>query len=128
MGVVGLQGVRRPEGLSSGQAAPWFCAGLTVYHALQSAGVVAGQRVAIFGVGGLGHLAIQLAAGSGAEVVALDVSPAKLQLARAMGVKEALDASDPEAVRRLKNGGGPPVALGTAPAHAASCLGAQTPR
>jgi propanol-preferring alcohol dehydrogenase len=128
MRVRASQAVPIPEGLSSAQAAPWFCAGLTAYHALQSAGVTAGQGVAIFGVGGLGHLAIQLAAGSGAEVVALDVSPAKLQLARAMGVKEVLDASDPEAVRRLKDGGGPHVALVTAPSKAAYDLAVKTLR
>ena len=128
MRVRASQAVPIPEGLSSVQAAPWFCAGLTVYHALQSAGVAAGQRVAIFGVGGLGHLAIQLASGSGAEVVALDVSLAKLQLARAMGVKEALNALDPEAVHRLKEGGGPHVALVTAPSRAAYDLAVKTLR
>src|SRR5258708_11912207 len=88
MRVRAAQAVPIPEGLSSAQAAPLFCAGLTVYHALQSAGVAAGQRVAIFGVGGVGHLAIQLASGSGADVVALHVSPAKLQLAPAIGVRQ----------------------------------------
>ena len=48
-----------PENLSSEEAAPLFCAGLTVYRALKRAGVSAGQKVAIFGVGGLGHLAVQ---------------------------------------------------------------------
>jgi propanol-preferring alcohol dehydrogenase len=128
MRVRASQAVPLPEGLSSVQAAPWFCAGVTVYHALQSAGVAAGQRVAIFGVGGLGHLAIQLASGSGAEVVALDVSPAKLQLARALGVKETLDALDPETVHRLKEGGGPHVALVAAPSKAAYDLAIKTLR
>jgi propanol-preferring alcohol dehydrogenase len=128
MRVRASQAVPIPDGLSSAQAAPWFCAGLTVYHALQNAGVAAGQRVAIFGVGGLGHLAIQLAAGSGAEVVALDVSPAKLELARALGVKEALDGLDPDAVRRLRDGGGPHVALVTAPSKAAYDLAVKTLR
>jgi propanol-preferring alcohol dehydrogenase len=117
-----------PQGLPSEQAAPCFCAGLTVYHACRNAGVVGGQRVAVFGVGGLGHIAIQLARSAGAEVVALDVSPAKLELARSLGAREAYDARDPGTAERLKSAGAPHVALVTAAAKAAYDLAAQTLR
>ncbi len=60
--------VRIPEELRDEDAAPLLCAGVTSYRALKKAHVVAGQRVAVFGVGGLGHLAIQLARALGAEV------------------------------------------------------------
>src|SRR5215510_4852168 len=55
-----------PENLNFEQAAPLLCAGLTVHKAIKTSGVEAGQKVAIFGIGGLGHLAIQLAKARGA--------------------------------------------------------------
>jgi propanol-preferring alcohol dehydrogenase len=128
MRVKASQAVPVPESLPAAQAAPCFCAGLTVYHAWRNAGFVAGQRVAIFGVGGLGHLAVQLARGAGAEVVALDLSSTKLDLARALGVQEALDVGDPETIARLKRGGGPHLALVTAPSKAAYDLALKTLR
>ena len=78
-----------PAALTSAEAAPLFCAGLTVYRALKNAGVRAGQRVAIFGIGGLGHLAVQIAHAWGAEVIALDVDPAKLSFAKELGAVHA---------------------------------------
>jgi len=109
------QAIAIPEGLTSREAAPLFCAGLTVFHAARLAGISAGRRVAIFGVGGLGHLAIQLARVAGAEVAAIDVHPAKLDLARRVGASLALDARDAASIEALKEGGGPHVALVTAP-------------
>jgi len=70
-----------PDGLSALEAAPLFCAGLTVYRALKGAGIVPGQRLAVFGIGGLGHLAVQFGRAFGAEVTAIDISPEKLELA-----------------------------------------------
>src|SRR6202042_2895064 len=67
-----------PEQLSSSDAAPLFCAGVTVYRALQHAKIQPGQRLAVFGVGGLGQLAVQIGAGLGAAVTAIDVSDEKL--------------------------------------------------
>ncbi|MBI3450414.1 MAG: zinc-dependent alcohol dehydrogenase [Acidobacteria bacterium] len=113
--VLASQAVAIPEGLPSHEAAPLFCAGLTVYHAARLAGISAGQRVAVFGVGGLGHLAIQIARVAGADVVAVDVHPSKLDLARKVGASAALDARDAASVEALKAAGGPHVALVTAP-------------
>jgi propanol-preferring alcohol dehydrogenase len=107
------QAVPVPAGLDPAEAAPLFCAGLTVFHACRLAGVAAGQRLAVIGVGGLGHLAIQIGRCLGAEVVAADVSRAKLELARRCGALDVVDASAPEAVARLR-AAGPHVAMVTA--------------
>jgi propanol-preferring alcohol dehydrogenase len=106
-----------PEPLSSAEAAPLFCAGLTVYHALRNTGVEAGQRVAILGVGGLGHLAVQLARHLGAEVVAADVSEAKLELARSLGAAETFDATAGGVAREIRAGGEPHVVVVTSAAR-----------
>src|SRR3984893_5740443 len=66
-----------PDGLSCTEAAPLFCAGVTVYRALRRAKIEAGQRLAILGVGGLGHLAVQIGHGLGAVVTGIDVSEDK---------------------------------------------------
>ncbi|HXM65744.1 MAG TPA: alcohol dehydrogenase catalytic domain-containing protein [Candidatus Acidoferrum sp.] len=115
-----------PDGLSAVEAAPLFCAGLTVYRALKSAGIVAGQRLAIFGIGGLGHLAVQIGRAFGAEVIAIDISEDKLELARSFGSASALAATS-DTVKQLRRKGGVHVALVTSAAKAAydmafSCL------
>lgn len=115
-----------PDGLSALEAAPLFCAGVTVYRALKSAEIVAGQRLAIFGIGGLGHLAVQIGRAFGAEVTAIDISEEKLELARSLGAASALAATS-DVVKQLRRKGGVHVALVTSAAKAAydmafSCL------
>ena len=83
--------VRLPGGAAS-DLAPLMCAGLTAYGALDRAGVAGGETCAIFGCGGLGLYAVQLAARRGAHVVAVDRDPAKLALARAMGARTTLQS------------------------------------
>ncbi len=78
---------RIPNGLSILQAAPMCCAGLTAYKALKTAALRPGEWVAIFGVGGLGHLAIQLARRSGLRVAVSDIVPEKLQQAVDLGAE-----------------------------------------
>ncbi len=111
--------LRVPDALSSEQAAPLFCAGVTVYRALKNAQVVAGQRVAVFGIGGLGHLAVQVARAFAAEVIALDVSDDKLALARELGATTVLNVADPEALKAIRKLGGAHVAVVTSAAKAA---------
>jgi alcohol dehydrogenase, propanol-preferring len=94
-----------PDELSAEAAAPLFCAGLTVYRSLKNADVAAGQRVGIFGVGGLGHLAVQIARAKGAHVVALDVDASKLELAKKLGAAETLNVTDAEAMKGLRKQG-----------------------
>ena len=71
-----------PDGLSPAEAAPLFCAGVTVYRALKQSGISRGQRLAVFGLGGLGHLAVQIGREFGAEVTAVDISDEKLARAK----------------------------------------------
>jgi alcohol dehydrogenase, propanol-preferring len=111
--------VKVPGGISAIQAAPLFCAAVTVYRALKHAGPLNGRRVAVFGVGGLGHLAVQLGRTFGAEVIAIDVSDEKLELARHLGAANALNASAADVVKQLRRGGGVHVAMVTSAAKAA---------
>jgi len=108
-----------PDGLSCIDAAPLFCAGVTVYRALQHAKIQAGQRLAVFGVGGLGHLAVQIGRGLGAIVTAIDVSEEKLALARSFGASVALNAASSNVVKELRRAGGVHAALVTSAAKAA---------
>jgi alcohol dehydrogenase, propanol-preferring len=108
-----------PDGLTAEAAAPLFCAGLTVYRALKNAQAGAGQKVAIVGIGGLGHLAVQIAKAWGAHVIALDVDPAKLQLAREFGADQTFDAANAEDIKTLRKQGGVHVAVVTSAAKAA---------
>lgn len=98
--------VEVPDGVDPVAVAPLTCAGLTTYAALRRAGTRDGDRVAVFGIGGLGHLAVQYARLAGAEVVAVDVVPEKLELARELGAAEAVDAAGEDPVRALRKLGG----------------------
>ena len=110
-----------PDNLSFEEAAPLLCAGLTVHSALKKSDAQAGQKVAIFGVGGLGHLAIQLAKAKGAEVVAVDVADDKLELARECGADIAVNAATTQAHREIKKitGGGAHVVMVTSGSRSA---------
>ncbi|HWO02589.1 MAG TPA: zinc-dependent alcohol dehydrogenase [Blastocatellia bacterium] len=91
-----------PENLSSEEAAPLFCAGVTVYRAIKNSGVKPGQRLAVFGIGGLGHLAVQIAKTFGAEVIAVDISDDKLEFARSLGATTTFNAAKEDAVKAIK--------------------------
>ena len=108
-----------PGNLLPVDAAPLFCAGLTVYRALRKAGPLVGRRLAVFGVGGLGHLAVQLGKNFGAEVIAIDVSDAKLELASALGASGAFNAATTDVVKQLRRSGGVHVSLVTSGVKAA---------
>jgi len=108
-----------PDGLSCIDAAPLFCAGVTVYRALRHAKMQAGQRLAVFGVGGLGHLAAQIGRGLGAIVTAIDVSEEKLAQARNWGASVTLNAATTNVVKELRRTGGVHSALVTSAAKAA---------
>lgn len=108
-----------PESLSSVQAAPLFCAGVTVYRALKNARMTRGQRLAVIGVGGLGHIAVQIGREFGAEVTAIDVSEEKLALATSLGAAAGLNAASPDLPKQLRAIGGFHVALVTSAAKAA---------
>lgn len=108
-----------PQGLSSLEVAPLFCAGVTVYRALRQSKISRGQRLAVFGVGGLGHLAIQIARNLGAEITAIDVADDKLAMAKSLGAAGTLNAKTADVIKELRAQGGAHVALVTSAAKAA---------
>ncbi|MGQ5578129.1 alcohol dehydrogenase AdhP [Streptomyces sp. ECR3.8] len=103
-----------PDGVSALDAAPLTCAGVTTYKALKVADVRPAQLVAISGVGGLGHLAVQYAKIAGARVAAIDVTDDKLRLARELGADIVIDARTQDVATELKRHGGAHVALALA--------------
>jgi alcohol dehydrogenase, propanol-preferring len=108
-----------PDGLTSVDAAPLFCAGVTVYRALKHAKIQPGQRLAVFGVGGLGHLAVQIGIDLGAIVTAIDVSDEKLAHAKSLGASATLNSASVNVVKEMRRGGGAHVAIVTSAAKAA---------
>jgi propanol-preferring alcohol dehydrogenase len=109
--------VKVPDGVDPFDAAPLACAGVTTYKAIKVAGTRSSDLVAVFGVGGLGHLAIQYAAIAGGRVVAVDVIDSKLELARELGAEFTVNAAreDPvEAIRKL-GGADQAIALAVSP-------------
>jgi propanol-preferring alcohol dehydrogenase len=102
-----------PESLSAAEAAPLLCAGLTVYKAMKSSGLKAGQRMAVFGVGGLGHLAIQIARAMDVQVCAIDVTDEKLEFAKTLGAEWTVNGATEAVPKRLRAIGGAHVALVT---------------
>ena len=109
--------VKVPDGVDSFDAAPLTCAGVTTYKAVKVAGTRPSNLVAVFGVGGLGHLAIQYAAIAGGRVVAVDLIDEKLELARELGAEFTVNAKteDPvEAIQRL-GGADQAIALAVSP-------------
>ncbi|NBM19146.1 alcohol dehydrogenase AdhP [Streptomyces sp. GC420] len=95
-----------PDGIDPRDAAPLTCAGVTTYKALKVAGVAPSQLVAISGVGGLGHLAVQYAKIAGATVAAIDVTDEKLELARELGADIVIDARTEDPAKVLREHGG----------------------
>ena len=101
-----------PQGLSDEAAAPIFCAGFTVMSGLRNAAPKPGERVAVLGLGGLGHLAVQYAKALGLEVFVLTGSAGKKDEARRLGADEVVVAGD-DLGRALVDAGGADVILGT---------------
>lgn len=100
-----------PPGISSLDAAPLTCAGVTTYAAVKAARVVPGERVAVFGIGGLGHLAVQYARLVGGIVIAVDITDEKLDLARELGADVVVNAAMSDPVEAIAAVGGADVAI-----------------
>lgn len=99
---------RLPADVDFAQIAPILCAGVTTYKGLKETEARSGEWVAISGVGGLGHVAIQYAKAMGLHVAALDITPEKLVLAKSAGADLAVDARSSDAVAdvlRITGGG-----------------------
>jgi D-arabinose 1-dehydrogenase-like Zn-dependent alcohol dehydrogenase len=102
-----------PEGLSDEDAGPLLCAGITTFNALRTSGARPGDRVAILGVGGLGHLAVQFARHFGFETVAVARGTDKEELARKLGAHEYIDSTDGDPSEKLQQLGGVDLILST---------------
>ncbi|RFZ89958.1 alcohol dehydrogenase AdhP [Mucilaginibacter conchicola] len=98
---------RFPQGIDFHEMAPVICAGVTVYKGLKETEVRAGEWIAISGVGGLGHMAIQYAKAMGMHVAAIDISAEKLGLAIRLGADMTVNANleNPGKVIKTKTGG-----------------------
>jgi propanol-preferring alcohol dehydrogenase len=112
---------RLPDRVDFSAIAPILCAGVTTYKGIKETEARPGEWLAISGIGGLGHVAIQYAHAMGLKVAALDVSEDKLALARSLGAELALDASTPDVVEQLvkQTSGGAHGVLVTAVSRAA---------
>jgi D-arabinose 1-dehydrogenase-like Zn-dependent alcohol dehydrogenase len=97
-----------PDGLGYEQAAPIFCAGYTVWSGLRWAEPKPGERIAVVGVGGLGHLGVQFAKAAGFTTIAVSSSPDKDRLIRELGADEVVRDA-----KGLAAAGGADVVLGT---------------
>jgi propanol-preferring alcohol dehydrogenase len=103
-----------PDDIDPVAAAPLTCAGVTTYKAVKVGDVHPGDLVAISGIGGLGHLALQYAKIFGGTVAAIDITDEKLQLARDLGADLVIDARTEDPAKVLASHGGATVAIGLA--------------
>src|SRR4029077_14800690 len=102
-----------PDELTSAEAAPLLCAGITTFNALRNAGLRAGALVAIQGVGGLGHLGIQYARRMGFRTIAIGLGPESAKLAKELGAHQYIDSGAEDAGARLRALGGADAILAT---------------
>ncbi|MBV9819505.1 MAG: alcohol dehydrogenase catalytic domain-containing protein [Solirubrobacterales bacterium] len=102
-----------PADVDDAEAAPLMCAGITTFNALRSAAVGPGSRVAVLGVGGLGHLAVQYAVKFGSETVAVARGTDKAQLARKLGAHHYVDSTAGDPAEALQALGGVDLILST---------------
>ncbi|KAK3381649.1 chaperonin 10-like protein [Podospora didyma] len=90
-----------PDALSSHEAAPLLCAGITTYSPLVRANIGPGKKVAVCGIGGLGHLGLQWSKALGAETYALTHSPNKVEEAKKLGAKEVIVTTEKDWAKPL---------------------------
>lgn len=105
---------RIPDELSFAEAAPMGCAGVTTYHALRSTKALPGDRVAVLGLGGLGHLGVQFARAMGFETIAIARGAAKAEDAVALGAHHYIDSTAGDVGEAMQALGGVSVVLATA--------------
>jgi len=104
-----------PRDLDPAEAAPLLCAGVTTFNSLRNMDAKPGDVVAVQGIGGLGHLALQFASHMGFKTVALSSSPSKYALATQLGAQIYLDGSKVNQAEELSKLGGAKVIMCTAP-------------
>jgi len=102
-----------PAELSAAEAAPLMCAGITTFNALRNSGAIAGHTVAILGIGGLGHLAVQYAVKMGFRTVAIARGKDKQSLSQKLGAHHYIDSESQRVSEELQKLGGAKVILST---------------
>lgn len=110
---------RIPPELTFAEAAPMGCAGVTTYNALRHTRAVSGDRVAVLGIGGLGHLGIQWARAMGFETIAIARGAGKEQDAKDLGAHHYIDSTADNVAAALQDLGGAQAVLATAANSAA---------
>lgn len=105
-----------PEALDFADAAPLMCAGITVFNGLRNAGFQPGDKVAVIGLGGLGHLGVMFARAMGAEVAVVSSSASKEELAYQLGAAKFINSKSTDLTQALWAWGGADIVLATAPA------------
>jgi alcohol dehydrogenase, propanol-preferring len=103
-----------PDAVSSFDAAPLTCAGVTTFKAVKVSGIQPGETTAVFGIGGLGHLAVQYARILGGKVIAVDIEDVKLDLARQLGADHVVNARQADPVEAIRELGGADIAVSLA--------------
>jgi propanol-preferring alcohol dehydrogenase len=106
--------VRVPDEIDPFDAAPLTCAGVTTYKAVRVAGTRPSDLVAVFGVGGLGHMAVQYAAIAGGRVIAIDLLDEKLELAKELGAEFTINAAKEDPAQAIRELGGADQAIALA--------------
>jgi alcohol dehydrogenase/propanol-preferring alcohol dehydrogenase len=104
---------RIPDGLTAVEAGPLMCAGVTTFNSLRRSGAIAGDLVAVLGIGGLGHLGVQFAAKMGYRTVAIARGKDKEALARKLGAHAYIDSKSEDVGASLRKLGGARIVLAT---------------
>ncbi|GJC90368.1 alcohol dehydrogenase patD [Colletotrichum liriopes] len=107
--------VRVPRDVDPAETAPLLCAGVTVFNSIRKMGIEQGNIVAIQGLGGLGHLAVQYASRMGYKTVVLSSGASKKDFAMKLGAHVYIDSSASDPVKELKKLGGASLIIATAP-------------
>lgn len=107
--------VRIPDGVNLSETAPLLCAGVTVFNSIRHQKVMAGGTVAVQGLGGLGHLAVQYANKMGYTVIAISTSDAKKEFATKLGAHHYINAKAENAAEALQKLGGADLVVSTIP-------------
>jgi len=108
-----------PDNVRDAEAAPLFCGGLTAIGSVSKIRPAPGQRVAVFGIGGVAHIVMQLVQLNGADVVAVARTPRHLELAKQLGAASVIDMSRQDAGKVIQESGGVDAAIVFAPSNEA---------
>ncbi|MEM0456994.1 MAG: alcohol dehydrogenase catalytic domain-containing protein [Nitrososphaerota archaeon] len=109
-----------PDNLDTIEAAPLFCPGVTAYGAVLKAELKPGKRVAVFGIGGVGHMVVQIAKLYGAEVLAVSRNKAHLEVAKELGADVIINSSTSDPVEEIRKLGGVDASIVFAPSDVAA--------